>query len=705
MEKSKIITYSLLAHINNSGLLVNDLLSIFEPLVKRILSKMNSESISKGKNISEIKSRFDSAYKIELPLPVLRNILKRIAHQTNTPEQVHFQLFENDDAFIIHNFIFVDYDEIITEKEKEIDELESAFREFCNINSLEEKDFSSIFDFIECNKLSLVQYLNVPEKIQTINIDFNNEAKFVDFFRQFPPLFKKIRDIYLGSIISCYLEYETVKGSSDVEILFDTNYILSLLDLNSEEAHKTCKTLFDILKAQGMKLRVMDLTISECQHLLEKKAEYFDKVFMLKKINSEDIYNACERRNLSKTDLQLISSKLEDELNKLGIITIPNTTKYQNLAKFSPEFESLKRVRNVDFAALHDATAIYYVREKRGKVFKDFDKVNCWFLNNSSNLKFFHSIKNKGNLPEAIKAEDMLNILWLSNPNILTSLNSQDLIDIGITRLISCTLNDSFPRASVLREFEENIQKYTPMQLTDKDILRVAQRVANKSLVNIEELNTLAENNQKAFVERLKKEAALEKEKEESTNKKLTEFILKLSQKQTQLSKLTTQVDAKLKALNSQSESLTQEQERISKQRTESNNLVNSANSKYEAEKAKRINLENEIRKPKRVKHIYWKIFWWRAKTFSYILICLALFIALIVYAYHLGDWKNEGAAKVISDYKSNLIFATIVWLASGFFTGFFIKRYSDQFSASNMNAQKQNIEKGMPHELKDATE
>lgn len=198
MEKNKIITYSLLAHINNSGLLINDLISIFEPLVKRILSKMNSEGISKGKNISEIKLRFDTAYKIELPLPVLRNILKRIAHETNTDGQVHFQIFENDDAFIIHNFIFVDYEEVITEKEKEIEELESAFREFCNINSLEEKDFSSIFDFIECNKLSLVQYLNVPEKIQTINIDFNNEAKFVDFFRQFPPLFKKIRDIYLG---------------------------------------------------------------------------------------------------------------------------------------------------------------------------------------------------------------------------------------------------------------------------------------------------------------------------------------------------------------------------------------------------------------------------------------------------------------------------------------------------------------------------
>jgi predicted nucleic acid-binding protein len=547
--------------------------------------------------------------------------------------------------------------------------------------------------------------LNVPEKIEVTNMDFNNEARFVEFFRQFPILFKKIRDIYLGSIISCYLEYETVKTSVDIEVIFDTNFILSLLDLNSEEAHKTCKTLFDILKTQGVKLRVMEITISECQHLLERKAEYFDKVFMLKKINPEDVYNACDRRNLNRTDLELIASKIEEELNKLGVITIPNTTKYQNIAKFSSEYESLRKIRNNDFAALHDATAIHYVRDKRGKPIKDFDKVNCWFLNNSSNLNFFHSIKNKGNLPEAIKAEDLLNILWLSNPNILTSLNSQDLIDIGITRLISCTLNDSLPRAAVLREFEEHIQKYSPMELTDKDILRVAQRVANKTLVNIEELNTLAENNQKAFVERLKKEAAKEKALEESTNKKIHEFILKLNQKQTQLEKLTAQADEKLKALKKQTDNLNKEQERVSSKERTGDELVRTATDKYNEEKAKRIKLENEIRKPKRVKHIYRKIFWWRAKTFSYILICLAIFVALIIYAYHLGDWKNDGATKVIADYKGNLIFAAIAWLASGFFSGFFIKRYSDQFGASNVNAHKQNIEKDLPHELKDVIE
>ena len=55
MDKNRLITYSLLAHINNSGILVKGLMDIFVPLTKRALSKMNKEGIFSGKNISEIQ--------------------------------------------------------------------------------------------------------------------------------------------------------------------------------------------------------------------------------------------------------------------------------------------------------------------------------------------------------------------------------------------------------------------------------------------------------------------------------------------------------------------------------------------------------------------------------------------------------------------------------------------------------------------------
>jgi hypothetical protein len=76
---SKIITYSLLAHIHNTGTLVEGLLDIFIPVVKRAISIMNRDGIHQGKSISEIKSYVDKLYELDIPLPVLKNILTKVA--------------------------------------------------------------------------------------------------------------------------------------------------------------------------------------------------------------------------------------------------------------------------------------------------------------------------------------------------------------------------------------------------------------------------------------------------------------------------------------------------------------------------------------------------------------------------------------------------------------------------------------------------
>lgn len=171
---------------------------------------------------------------------------------------------------------------------------------------------------------------------------------------------------------------------SDVELLLDTNFIVSLLDLNTPESTTTCRQLLKIASSFGYSLRVLKETIKETTDLLLKKAEYFDKSFLPKLINPEDIYKACERRNLNRNDLERIADNLENILvDEYSILQIPYTVKYQNLAKSSTEYAEFKKIRNTDFAALHDIMALYYVREKRGKKkIKHFEDVNCWFVTN-----------------------------------------------------------------------------------------------------------------------------------------------------------------------------------------------------------------------------------------------------------------------------------------------------------------------------------
>lgn len=118
--KNKIITYSLLAHIrNNNGNKdsIKSSLDIFIPLIKRVLAKLNSKGIVKGKNISEIKTFVDEEYGLDFPIPVLTLILQQISKEVNTDAENRFVIYK-DNSFSISEYVFDDYEEVISERTK-----------------------------------------------------------------------------------------------------------------------------------------------------------------------------------------------------------------------------------------------------------------------------------------------------------------------------------------------------------------------------------------------------------------------------------------------------------------------------------------------------------------------------------------------------------------------------------------------------------
>lgn len=456
MNKERAITYSLLAHIRNKGSLIKGPLDIFKPLVKRTISLLNSEGIYSGKSIIEIKDLFEKLYNIDIPIPVLKKILKLIVNDVNTDEVNNFVLYD-DGAFSITKYTFAEYEDTIIQKEAIIQNIETLFEKFCKSSNIEINDSSSIFKFIENNKFSLSKYFS--NNVKTDN-DFTAEAQFVKFFKNIPSIYSSIKDIYIGSIISSYIQYNPSETKIEVELLFDTNFIVGLLNLNTPESEHTCKTLLSIAKKQNYRIRVLKDTIEETRNLLIQKAKHFNQSFLVRRVYTEDIYNACDRRSLKKIDLERIADNLESEISKLGISAI-HDQKSKNEARHSSLYKKLKDIRNSDISALHDATAVIYVNKVRSKKIKEFEKVNCWFVNNNITRSSFSYNHNNGFQPESINADDLLNILWLSNPQTKLKINSNDLADIGITSSISISLNKNLPKAKFLRELDDNIHKYT----------------------------------------------------------------------------------------------------------------------------------------------------------------------------------------------------------------------------------------------------
>ncbi len=666
MNKERAITYSLLAHIRNTGTLAKGPIDIFIPLLKRALSKMNSLGVFQGRSILEIKKTADELYCIDFPIPVLKKILNEICKEVNTNEKTHFVLYK-DGAFSITEFTFIEFEEIIENQSKEINKLEDLFKQFCETSELKIENTESIFKFIEKNKFNLSKYISNSQ--HTNDFDYTAEAQFVSFFKKIPSIYDKIKNIYLGSIIAGYIEYNSDEAEREIELLFDTNFIVGLLDLNTPESTHTCRTLLDIAKEQKFKIRILKDTIEETKNLLDTKAEFYDKSFLQKKVNPEDVYNACDRRNLSKTDLERIADNLEINIEKFGISILFQTEKLNNEAKFTEEYRVFEKVRNSKKSALHDATALLYINKIRKVKIKDFDKVNAWFVNNSTSNDGENIFLKNGFQPESIKADDLLNILWLSNPKVNNKIEGNDLAEIGLTSIISLSLNNNLPKSKILRELDDNIHKYASEQISDTDIIRVATRITNKQLSDIDYLNILAVSDKVGFVKRLEEESNKQKQIEESRIINLENIFKDISVRTEELEKSKKEFEEKSKNID-----------QVVFEKNYSNSKVSHLESELLKEKnAKREILRNDWRKNELKK--------WRKKTWIEVGILSLIFILGICYVSYLSNWELNKTIEYTKSMNSNILISTIISALSFLVNGVIIKTLIDKYrNHSNIN-------------------
>jgi hypothetical protein len=496
MNEKRIVTYSLLAHINNNNIGIRDFNDIYKPLIKRVISRMNREGNNRGKSLLEIKDLIYESYSLDMPYPILSKIIKSISLDQNKDGEVNFQYFE-DGSYIISDYSFSEYESIIREQEAEIEYLNDIYNDFIITKGEKVEDNKTIFEFLEQNKIALSKYFAEQTTIEP-EIDFSLQAEFINSVKSNKRVLSILKKVYLGSIISSYLTINESGLKTDLEFLIDTNFIIGLLDLGSVEENHTCTKIVEIANKLGCKLTVLDFTIRETEALLIRTAEDFENSFLPKKVDPHSIYNACDRKNISKTDLQGIINQLTQSLqNEHNVTLIPNTTRLENIAKYSKDYNFYKKIRSSNYGALHDATAVTYVKEKRGKEVSEFNSSKCWFVTNTSHNLVLN--KNNGFLPEVIRADNLINILWLTNPLI----NVSDVVNIGLSKLVSCAISNSLPNIRVLKELDANMQKYSIKGVKPEEIVRVASAVANKTIINLEELNKLADTKPEEFIKKI----------------------------------------------------------------------------------------------------------------------------------------------------------------------------------------------------------
>ena len=521
MEQEKLLaTYSLLAYIReNSGEKDNkSILKVFLPILKETLNRMlcRAKKDLKGKDYTEIQQMVEKEFGLKIPIPVINTLMLEIKSQAENGF-----VLNNDHSFILQKQFYSSVGHDYIQQKRRIENLEHNYSLFCEGLGVT-PDFKELVQFIQDQKNRIFENKN-----SSINNQEYHVSKYVySKLKMRDQYFDIICDIYLGGVIASYLQFQIKERISCAELLVDTNFYISLINLNTEEAYESCKQLYELTIPLGYRYTILESTIEQIKILLSARAKKIERKGLLASLDIADVLSACERRGLTKTDLERYKDGLLDDLSKKGVSIVYNSsirTLIESTER-SSDLSKLTKIRGSKESAFNDLLAQEYVAFRRkGTTITEFNDVNCWFLNNSFSVNW----KEK-DIPvwqrKSITASDLLVLLWLANPSLAVG---QEKKMLAITSLSANVVNfrsSRYPSDKVVGNLQDKIAKLQKLgDVSEKAVAKLCIRMAEGAISQeeAEKLLLLSTTDLKKHIDAyLKMDEAYIAKSEELENKK-----------------------------------------------------------------------------------------------------------------------------------------------------------------------------------------
>ena len=499
VSENLLATYSLLSVIQDSQKVDKrkSILKLFIPIVQAtlnwMLSNATSTGVIMGKNTLEIRDAIKNRFEIEIPPVALNSILSLI----DTDEKRF--IVNTDKSFIIKAGYANEIDKQYSKQKEWISLLKKNYEAFCNRENVV-FDFQELVTFIQDQKNRIFEGNPTQITDQKYYV-----SKFVaEKIRLKDKYYKTICSIYLGGVITSYLSFTITEKVMDTELLLDTNFYISLCNLNTEESYETCSQLFEMARNLGFRFSILQRTIEQIRILLSNRIRDFDCRDSRAAWDESDIHAACVRREMvGSSELQLYKDGILNDLGQKGV-NIINDAMIRPIiekASHSEEYRSLKSIRKNSESALNDVIAQKYVEHKRAsKKIAEFSDVNCWFLTNSTSFN-----KHELEIPvwqrKSINAADLLLLLWYANPSLdfenTTSMLAMSSLSANILRYRS----EKGPTAKIVDEIQHKVAKLqTNGLVTQEAIAKLCIRMS-EGCIDETEANRLVTMPTSEFVE------------------------------------------------------------------------------------------------------------------------------------------------------------------------------------------------------------
>lgn len=520
-DNLQLISYLTAAEIYDNGK------NIFECFLPIIESTLIYDDGKEDITFLRLQSKIHDIYNISIPKSTLRKLLIILNDQKKIK-------FTNNRKITLYkdelNKGFWDKRE---NRESLIEDFFIAFDDFL-INNMIEVPLNEIkkgtCEWLYTHSFELANFINNGILENDINDNWEYSSQLVlflmDIQSKYSEHFKTFLLLYNGAVQSTLLNFEIdkIENVCDTSIPFenivlDTNFILRMLDLQSEFDCDVAQETLSALKSQNAKFYILDQTLAEVQNSIKNYLNesapytiYTQKYFKGQHIKMSGFWEAS-KRGVTRTSM-LEKTKKENLKNSiLELIDVTYIDDFDDTKLSSEQINSLVSSKNRDTygnrQAIHDLCLIEYCKKNRKNHSNSISDINWWVLTNDERLTFWNQ-QNSGEYQECLTEIQLSNLMWIQRNRNGNFGLTQTIVSLSTTATITYSDIEQFAKKVHIYQQKnknnvENLDKisilFASNMLTTSDIQKISteedalDQIIKEKVLEIQEIQTLQQQN------------------------------------------------------------------------------------------------------------------------------------------------------------------------------------------------------------------
>ena len=491
MNNQILTSLSIITSFHNKDKSVID---AFLPIVEYGIATLN---LTKGTNhydLQSLQEQIEQSIGIKINALSLKSLLRKLETSNS------IKLLEKGKYFSINEKNKPEQDKYIEAQREQYRNVHKFVKEYKAYSKDDREELAInewIFSFIKDYR----QLINVDKNdinISCITEDSEKYKSLIEFLKEINEcdndLVKSFANIYFG--YNLYSVLETNANLNDIRfnnltIYLDSNFILRLFDLQESHFTKETTELFNILKANNVKLVIFEETIIEIKSVLlyyldiykNKQQEYKTLLDNPEYING--VLGAYFRRNLTFTQIEDIINSITFKIKEYGINT--DNIKRFRITTDDKEIENLYHEKYYDKLVDSDSDDEY--RKQKAKHYQQIINIisfqrkvnrfanasclaNCGYIFLTCDLRLYNYNKKNSKrafiYPNIITQEVLANDLLLFEP--------QDIGKVSIGLMVSLFNASKYIDVHILDNLSQTVQEIAVTSPEETDYVIMATR-------------------------------------------------------------------------------------------------------------------------------------------------------------------------------------------------------------------------------------